>query len=217
MSERDVIRLMTWVSPAFPVGAFAYSHGLERAVHDGLVRDGATLQGWLADLLMHGSAWNDAVLLAETWRNAHAGEPVDAAAKLGEALAGSRERHMETMLQGEAFLNAAGPWTQNDLPTAALPYPIALGLVAAQCDVELELAVAAFLHGFVANLVQAAIRIIPLGQSAGLEVLAELEALVLDTAHRAAGSSLGDLGSASFLSDIMAMKHETQYSRLFRS
>jgi len=217
MRERDLIRLMTWLSPAFPVGAFAYSHGLERAIHDGLLLDDASLEGWLSDLMMHGSAWNDAVLLADAWRNAKAAETIASTAQLGEALAGSSERHKETMLQGEAFLKAAAPWTGDlEMPTP-LPYPVALGLVASRCGIELEPALAAFLHGFLANLVQAAIRAIPLGQNAGLEVLARLEALVVETAWRAARSSLSDLGTAAFLSEVMSMKHETQYSRLFRS
>ena len=128
----DLLRLLTWLSPAFPIGAFAYSHGLERAVHDGLVRDGDDLTAWLEDLVEIGSAWNDAVLLAEAHRRAAAGKDLTEIAQLAEALAGSRERHMETTLQGAAFLAAAAEWPA-PLP-AGLPkgcaYCVAVGAVA---------------------------------------------------------------------------------------
>ncbi|MCE3543545.1 hypothetical protein LXJ56_25530, partial [Escherichia coli] len=97
-----LLRLMTWLSPAFPVGAFSYSHGIERAIHDGLIRDKDTLHAWLIDLLHHGSIWNDAVLFAAGWHDAREGGDCQSIAALGEAMAGSKERHMETMLQGSA-------------------------------------------------------------------------------------------------------------------
>ena len=102
-----LLRLMAWMSPAFPVGAFAYSHGVERAVHDGGIASRADLQLWLADLIAIGSIWNDAVLLAECWRRARRTEPLDEMAELAEAMAGAAERHLETMRQGSAFLAAA--------------------------------------------------------------------------------------------------------------
>lgn len=105
-----LLRLMAWLSPVFPVGSFSYSHGLERAVHDGLVVDAAGLQDWLQWLVRRGSGWNDAVLCAESWRCTMKGEDLHEIAELAEALAGSRERHMETMLQGGAFLAAARSW-----------------------------------------------------------------------------------------------------------
>lgn len=215
----DLVRLMTWLSPAFPVGAFSYSHGIEHAVHDGLIRDRGSLQDWLSDLFREGAAWTDAVLLADAWRAATDGRPVKEAASLGEAMAGSAERHRETMLLGEAFLKSAEAWTSSGGPGGGepVPYPVAVGQVGAVNGIALEPLLAAFLHGFASNLVQAALRTVPLGQGDGLATLAGLEPLIVETAARAAGSSLDDLGSAAILSDIMSMQHETQYSRLFRS
>lgn len=204
-----LLRLMTWLSPAFPVGAFAYSHGLERAIHDGMVADRASLAGWLTELLERGSAWNDAVLLAAAWR----GEDV---AELAEAMAGSRERHMETTLQGEAFLQAAAVWAGEGGSEAA-PYCVAVGTAARRAGIDLGLALAAYLHAFASNLVQAALRLVPLGQRDGVAALAALEPVVLEATRRAERSTLDDLGSATILSEITAMKHETQYSRVFRS
>jgi len=213
--ERSLIRLMSWLSPAFPVGAFAYSHGIERAIHDGLIRDRATLADWLSGLLVGGSAWNDAVLLAESWRDASAGGDGASAAELAVAMATTRERHMETTLQGAAFSEAASAWLGES--NIALPYPVAVGVAAAGQSIALEPTLIAYLHAFASNLIQAAVRLVPLGQRDGVAVLAGLESTILETASRAASSTLDDLGSAAFRSDIMSMNHETQYSRVFRS
>ncbi|KXF78963.1 urease accessory protein UreF [Paramesorhizobium deserti] len=220
MASQALIRLLTWLSPAFPVGAFSYSHGLERAINDGLIRDRQTLAEWLTDLLSHGSGWNDAVLFAESFRQAQAdGGALTEVTELAEALAGSRERHMETMLQGSAFAKAAAAWPHEVLQRLGsnVPYPVAVGAVAAAHGVGVEAALAAYLHAFTSNLIQGAVRLVPLGQSDGVAVLAALEDAIIGLATRAAHSTLDDLGSAAILSDIMAMQHETQYSRVFRS
>lgn len=211
-------RLMTWLSPAFPVGAFAYSHGLERAIHDGLIHDRASLREWLETLLERGSAWNDAVLLAEAWRKSSAGEGIAEVAELAEAMSGSRERHMETTLQGGAFLDAMTAWS-GETPGGEGPvaYPVAVGSAAARHGVALADTLTAYLHAFVSNLIQACVRLVPLGQRDGVATLAELEPVVLRTARRAASSTLDDIGSCTIRADILSMNHETQYSRVFRS
>jgi urease accessory protein len=214
-----LLRLMAWLSPAFPVGSFSYSHGLERAVHDGLVTNRDELQDWLSALLDFGSGWNDAVLFAEARRRAAPGENLAEVAELAEALAGSHERHMETTLQGAAFLKAAAGWPHPvlaELP-GTTPYCVVVGAVAGAHGVPLADALAAFLQAFATNLVQAGIRLGVTGQTGGVETVAALEPLILATAMRAARSSLDDLGSATVMSEIAATKHETQTSRLFRS
>ncbi|WP_032917233.1 urease accessory protein UreF [Mesorhizobium erdmanii] len=218
-SNIALLRLMVWLSPAFPVGGFAYSHGLERAVHDGLVADAGGLVRWLETLVEMGSGWNDAVLFAESWRRARHGGDLGEVAALAEALAGSRERHTETMLQGAAFLKAATAWSNPVL--ARLPaecaYCTAVGAIAGGNVIALQDALCAFLQAFFSNLVQAAIRLGVVGQSEATALLAGFEPLALSTAARASRSTLDDLGGCAFVSDVMAMKHETQYSRLFRS
>lgn len=214
-----LLRLMAWLSPAFPVGGFSYSHGLERAVHDGLVKDSDSLAAWLETLVEMGSGWNDAVLFAESWRRAREGGDLHEVAELAEALAGSQERHMETMLQGAAFARAASAW-----PTPVLrllpdecAYCVSVGAVAGGNGIALQDALAAFLQAFFSNLVQAGIRLGVIGQKDAVILLAGFEALAIATADRAARCSLDDVGGCAFVSDVMAMQHETQYSRLFRS
>ncbi|MGX5841543.1 urease accessory protein UreF [Mesorhizobium sp. ArgA1] len=214
-----LLRMMAWLSPTFPVGGFSYSHGLERAVHGGLVADGEGLAGWLETLVEMGSGWNDAVLFAEAWRRARDKGDLDDIAAVAEALAGSRERHAETMLQGGAFLKAASAWPNpvlGRLP-AECAYCVAVGAVAGGNGIALQDALSAFLQAFFSNLVQASIRLGVVGQSGATALLAGFEPLALATAARASGSTLDDLGGCAFVSDVMAMKHETQYSRLFRS
>lgn len=224
LAAPELLKLMTFLSPAFPVGAFSYSHGLEFLIDRGDVHTADALGAWLSDLLERGSLWNDAVLFAA----AHRAAQLDAEAELlkvaalAEALAGSRERHLETMAQGRAFLSAAaGAWA---LPVIELltnadgaAYPVAVGATAAAHDVALSAALPAYLNAFVANLVSVGVRLVPLGQSAGLQILASLHPLITTTARRAEESSLDDLGSATLLADIASMRHETQYSRVFRT
>lgn len=214
-----LLRLVTWMSPAFPVGAFSYSNGLEQAVHDGLVTDAPGLARWLQALIEHGSSWNDAVLLAECYSACGDAPRLAAARQLAEALAGSRERHMETMLQGEAFLTAAAHWPHPVLETltGVVAYPVAIGAVAGAHRTGLEPALAAYLHATASSFVSVAIRCGVMGQTQGVGVLVALEPIIAETAVKASQSTLDDLGSATITADISALRHETLHSRLFRS
>lgn len=220
----DLLRLFAWLSPAFPVGAFAYSHGLESAVDAGLVHDAATLQAWLGDLLRHGSARQDAVLAAEAWRLAAmpGGGGLADLNDLALALAPGRERRLETGGTGRAFAEAIrASWPEAAcpaLPTAGdIAYPVAFGAAAGTAGLPLSPSLAALALAFVGNLVSAAVRLGPIGQTDGQRVTAAL----LDETRRlgswAARSGLDDLGGCALRSDIAALQHETLYSRLFRS
>jgi urease accessory protein len=220
MAETVVLlRLMTWLSPAFPVGAFSYSGGLEQVVADGDVRDADTLRDWLESLLAHGNLWNDAVLFAEAHRAAGDAGRLAEVVELAEALAGSAERHRETMLQGEAFLAATASWPHAILEGlgGAAAYPVAVGAVAAAHGVAAEAGLAAYLHAVASNLVSVAIRCGVVGQRHGVAVLATLEARIAALAAAAARSTLDDLGSTTMRAEIASLRHETLPTRLFRS
>lgn len=221
-SGRALHRLMSWLSPAFPVGSFSYSAALEQAVADGAVSEAASLREWVRASLELGSGWNDAVLLAEAWRRGAAGGSVTDVAELGEALSGSSERHRETMLQGDAFTDAVRTWNDAGAGTPAtvvepMPYPVAVGFAAGTAGVALDDALVAFLQAQVQAQAQAAIRLSVLGQVAAIAFQAALEPVVLVQAGRAAASSLDDLGGCLLNAEIAAMKHETLETRLFRS
>jgi len=211
-----LLRLLTWLSPAFPTGGFAYSHGLEWSVETGDVRDEPTLIAWVETLLTHGALWSDAILL----RHSHRGENPSELANLATALAPSSERRLETSAQGAAFALAAAAWPAAALRNwgdAPLPYPIAIDLLAAANAVPEEDTAIAYLHAATATLISAAIRLIPLGQAAGLRAQAALEPAIIATAAATTNATLDDLGTAAWTSDIAAMRHETQYTRLFRT
>jgi len=217
---------MTWLSPAYPVGAFSYSGGIEWAVEAGDIKDAGTLQDWLAIMLGQGGGFADAVLFVHAHRAvAHEDdEALRTVAELAAALAPTKERHLETTAQGNAFVEA----TRAAWPCAALDrlravwdgpaaYPVAVAVAAAGHGIALEPALAAFLQALAANWVSAGVRLVPLGQTDGQRVLAALEAAVATSAQRAVATALDDIGTAAFRADFASARHETQYTRLFRS
>lgn len=209
-----LLTLAQWLSPAYPVGAFSYSHGLEHSVDIEDVHDGASFQAWLTQILTHGAGRNDAILLAEAWRasNDQTRQEID---DLARALAPSRERALETEQQGRAFAKVtADVWS---LPLADYTYPVAVGAGARMLSLPLPETLLLFTHAFAANLTSAAIRLVPLGQTEGQTILAALAPLCADLSDAAQTMTLEDLGSACMMADVASMKHETQYSRLFQS
>ena len=226
MTETALLRLLTWLSPSYPVGAYSYSHGLEWAVETGLVRDRAGLEGWIADLLTSGGGWSDAVLFRHGWLAATADDEVLWAelCELASALPATAELHLEATAQGAAFARVtAEVWPD---PTGRLgrlatgpelPYPLAVGAAAALHLLSLEPALAAYLHAFAANLVSAGVRLVPLGQTDGQRVTAALVPVIEAVTMRAATAGLDELGTCTLVADWCSMRHETQYTRLFRS
>lgn len=212
----SLLGLVQWLSPAFPTGAYAYSHGLEQAVVAGEVRSEAALADWLSDILAHGAGWNDAVLIAA----ALAGGDLAALSVTARALAGSAERLSETMDQGTAFARARSGMTGAEV--AAHPLPIAFAEAARSSGLPGEQVIALYLHAFASNLVSAGVRFVPLGQDAGQRVLAGLHAPVAQIAARAveicAVEPFEDaLASSAFRADLGAMAHETLDVRIFRT
>ena len=219
-------RLLAWLSPAYPVGAFSYSGGIEWAVEAGDIKDAETLQRWIAAMIANGSGSCDAVLFAHAHRATAARDEdaLRATAELATALVPSKERFLETTAQGRAFLDAtraAWPCAALDHLSAVwdgpLAYPIAVSVAAAGHGIALGPALAAFLQAVTANLVSAGVRLVPLGQTDGQRVLATLEGVIAATRARALQCPLDEIGSATFRADLAGMHHESQYTRLFRS
>jgi urease accessory protein len=229
MTEREaaaLYRLMTWLSPSFPVGGFSYSSGIEWAVEAGDITDAVSLNDWLAAMLTDGSGFCDGVFLTQAHRATEADDQgaLREVVELAAAFVPSRERQLETSAQGRAFIEAArAAWTCDALERAvaqcggAIVYPVAVGLVSAAHDIPPAPTLHAFLHAVVSNWISAGSRLIPLGQTDSQRVLAALEPIVAATATRAMSATLDDLGSATFRADLASLRHETQYTRLFRS
>jgi urease accessory protein len=219
-------RLMTWLSPSFPVGGFSYSSGLEWAVEAGDITDADSLRDWLHAMLADGSGFCDGVFLAHTHRAVRAGDQagLNDIAELAAAFVTSRERQLETSAQGRAFVEIArGAWSCAALEAAIagcdgmIVYPVATGLVSAAHRIPLAPTLHAFLHALTSNWISAGARLVPLGQTDSQRILASLETVVSTTAGRALAASLEDLGSATFRADLASLRHEAQYTRLFRS
>lgn len=228
-ADEGLTRLLTWLSPAFPVGAYSYSHGIEYAVEAGLIADAESLRGWIEAVLRHGAGRTDAVLLGCAWRAEQARDDGRLADVLawGEAFRGTAELALETTAQGRAFLDGVrAAWPHPRLDSFAQlaaelgrapAYPVAVGVACAAAGIGETAARLACLHAFAANLVSAGVRLIPLGQSDGLRVLAALEGAVYEVADETRGLGLPELGSACWIADWASARHETQYTRLFRS
>ena len=211
---QQLLQLLAFMSPAFPVGGFAYSHGLERVIDDGTVASADEVREWIESLLFHGSGWNDAVLFAEAYEADDAGRmEID---ELALALAASRERALETSDLGQSFAKSVAILSASEAMKFRT-YPV---VVAAACEktcIDKRTGLLGYLQAFSNNLIAVAVRLIPLGQTKGLEVMRDLMPVVSEAAERALMASLDDLGSSTLLSDIASMKHEAQFSRVFRS
>lgn len=207
-----LLSLVQWLSPAFPTGGFAYSHGLEQVVTDGTVVDGETLAGWLSDILCHGAGRQDAILLAASLRD---GADHDALSRLARALCPSAERLAETMEQGAALARAVAAVTKR--PLAPRPLPVALGEAAAPLGLPSPQVLAVYLHAFAANLTSAAIRFVPIGQNEGQAALSRLHPRIAALAEDCAPLGPDDIATSAIGADIAAMRHETMEVRIFRT
>lgn len=208
----SLLMLVQWLSPAFPVGGFAYSHGLETAIQRGELPDAAAVGAWIGDVLAHGGPRGDAILLAHALRP---GADHAALADLARALAPTSERLRETDEMGTALTRATDALQGTDLPP--LPFPVALGRAAAALDLPPALVIALALHAFAANLVTVAVRFVPLGQTDGQAVLAGLTPAILAIAAECATLPLSDIASATLRGDIASALHETLDIRMFRT
>ncbi len=224
---RRLMRLQSWLSPAFPVGAFSYSHGLEQAIEADRVSDRATLVDWLDADLRYGAGRCDAILFAHAFRAAHDLDAFAEIAALAAAMRGTAELALESAAQGAAFLSTLrrawpNPALENIAAILAVrsiapTLAVIAGAAAALDGAPLDAALVLYFQATSANLVTAGVRLVPLGQTDGQIAVAALEDAVLATAAEAADATLDDLGSAALMLDIASARHETQYTRLFRS
>lgn len=218
-ANSDLQKLLTWLSPAFPVGAFAWSAGLEAAIVGRTVHDRLTTQQWVEGILTYGSLRTDAILLAHAHRAANDAAQLQELADLCLALTPARERHDETTITGASFATAATAW-----PTPVLanlpdpcPYPIAVGAIAAGHGIDLEATLLGYLTATVHGQVSVAVRLVPVGQSDGLAILAALEPAIASMAMLCQHAALEDIGAVAYAADIAQMSHETLTTRIFRS
>ncbi len=209
-----MLTLAQWFSPAFPIGAFSFSHGLESLVETDEIRAAEDVEAWLNSVLNYGAGRNDVILMAASFR-ASSTEEIKEVDALARALSPSKERLLETEVQGEAFIRTINEVWGSDLPP--LCYPVAIGASARTCGMPLHETACMYLHALTSSLVSAAIRIVPLGQTEGQSIVRTLAPLCDQLGSTYIDESLEAIGSSSFIGDIASMTHEDQYSRMFRS
>ena len=224
-----LLRLQSWLSPAFPTGAYSYSHGIEWAVEAAHIHDRESLVDWLEADLCYGSGRNEAIFFSEAWRCAVDDDRAKLfeVAEVAAAFRGTSEFALESSQQGAACLatlrhvwpDRVLDWLSEILRERHVPpaFAVVLGVRSARQGIPLSLALPSFLQSFIANLVTAGVRLIPLGQTDGQLAIAALEQAVLAASEQAKDATIDDLGSAAFMVDLSSMAHETQYTRLFRS
>lgn len=226
VSDRALYQLMVWNSPAYPIGAFSYSHGLEWAVEEGSVKNVEQLVDFVEAVLNRGGGWVDAVLFAHTWRAAAVGDrAVDEISQLGAAFRGTAETALESLQQGAAFLQITRlAWPHPAIDGFArrhagrgVAHSVVVALTCCAHAIALQPALSAYLQAMAANLVSAGVRLIPLGQTHGQLATARLLPVIESVAERAARVDLEDLGTAAPGLERCSALHETQYTRLFRS
>src|SRR5262245_35445421 len=228
-APRSLLRLQSWLSPAFPTGSYSYSHALEWAVESKQVHDRASLVDWLGADLRYGSPRNDAIFFVEAWRSAAVEDHARllAISEFSAAFRGTAEFALETSQQADSCLatfrqvwpDPLTEWPSESLRVRRLHavLPVVVAVRAAAQGVPADVALRAFLQAFVGNLVTAGVRLIPLGQTDGQRAIAALEDAVLDAGERAMTAGLDDLGAAALMVELASVLHETQYTRLFRS
>ena len=206
-------KIMAWLSPAYPIGSYSFSHGLEQAIESKIVLDKESLFEWICQILLFGAGRNDAILLANAYRSSQ--EKLGHLIEFAEAFAGTKERHLETVQQGTAFAKITA--SVYDISIPPCPLPIAVGYASKIENIDLRRLSPLYLHAFVANLISVAVRFIPIGQTDGQKVLLCLFDTIEDIAKKTIDLELEDLCSSCFLNDIDTMKHETMKTRIFRS
>ena len=208
--HQDMMTLQTWFSPAFPTGAFSYSHGMESAIQDNLVKDADSLKSWIDSLLSYGSGRNDGLFLKAAY------EGVNEANRLCLALCGGKERFRETTELGQAFSRVLRANYDVNLPEQ-VAYPVAIGMTAKQIGVNLTLTLQSYLQAFASNLISVGVRTIPIGQQAGQDCLIGLYPVIGNMTKKIKSGSLNEIGNAAFVSDLMAIKHENSVPRVYRT
>ena len=228
-SKDNLLKLLTWLSPSFPVGAYSYSHGIEFAVEENLVNDAKTLREWVEGILYYGAGQKDGIVFSETWKTINKADEnrLLYVIEIANAFQPTTEMALESRAQGAAFLDAISAAWPLELLTHVtrllkknsdyVSYPVAVGIASAVHMVSLSDALSAYLNSFSMNLVSAGVRLIPIGQTEGLQIMAGLTECIIAIQEIILRSSLKDLAATSLIVDWTSACHETQHTRLFRS
>lgn len=208
MVELDRLRLTQILSPAFPIGSFAHSQGLEWAIASGAVRDGAEMEAWVAAVIQRGSGFADAVFLS---MGRQPGADLAALAELYDAFIPAAGRRVEAAELSRGFR------ALTDASAPHLPYVLALARETAALEVPEVEVLALYLQALATQLLSVAVRFMPMGQAEAQRILSALAPVIADAEQRASGAGEEALYTFTPGADIAAMAQEHMETRIFRS
>ena len=224
LTHSHFLAILQLASPALPVGAYGYSEGLEMLVENGTITNIENLQDWLKSELIYGSIRLDAAIMVRGFYAIQSGD-MQALKRWNLWLSAARdteELRAASWQMGRSLMQLLGKLEPDILPVVnAVGYPgnyaIAFAIACAHWDINIQAALLAYLHSWANNLITAGIKIIPLGQTAGQELLLGLQPLLITTVGEILTMADDDLGCCNWGLSLASMQHETQYTRLFRS
>lgn len=224
LTDSHLLSILQLASPALPVGAYSYSEGLEMLIENGTITNSQNLKQWLEAELRYGAMRLDAAVMVRVWQAAKVGD-VETLRRWNLWLSAARETEelrASAWQMGRSLMQLLGKLQPEILPLAdavGIPcnYAIAFGIASAHWNINIQAALLAYLHSWATNLITAGIKLIPLGQTAGQELLLELQGLFSAATVEILALADDDLGCCSWGLSLASMQHETQYTRLFRS
>jgi urease accessory protein len=224
LTHSHFLAILQLASPALPVGAYSYSEGLEMLIENGTITNVENLQYWLKSELVYGSIRLDVAVMVRGFHAVQLGD-LEALKRWNLWLSAARdteELRAASWQMGRSLMQLLGKLEPEILPVVnAVGYPgnyaIAFAIACAHWDINIQAALLAYLHSWANNLITAGIKLIPLGQTAGQELLMGLQPLLTSTVGEILTMADDDLGCCNWGLSLASMQHETQYTRLFRS
>jgi urease accessory protein len=216
--------LLQLASPALPVGAYSYSEGLETLIDTGTIENKQSLKHWLEQELRYGAIRLEAAVMVRAYNSAKLGD-IEALSYWNNWLSAARETEelrSSSWQMGRSLIRLLlelQPQLAQSANVVGNPcnYAIAFGIAAAHWQIDLSAAILGYLHSWTTNLITAGVKLIPIGQTAGQQLLLEIHANLSSAAQEILALEDDDLNSCGWGLSLASMAHETQYTRLFRS
>jgi urease accessory protein len=224
LTDKNILCLLQLASPALPVGAYSYSEGLETLVENNIINNQECLLHWLQAELRYGAIRLEAAVMLRAYNCVKMGD-LEALSRWNMWLSAVRETEElrnSSLQMGRSLIQLFGKLQPEIKPLAdavgnSCNYAIAFGIAAAYWDINIQAAVLGYLHSWVNNLITAGVKLIPLGQTAGQQLLLNLQPLISDATASILSLEDDNLSCCSWGLSLASMAHETQYTRLFRS
>lgn len=219
-----LLSLLQIASPALPVGAYSYSEGLETLIFEGKVNNQKTLQNWIEESLKFGAIRLEAAVMIRVYRALQKDdlESINYWNNWATATRETEELRLQSLQMGMSLnrlLISMKPALENKLKVCETEcnFSVAFGIAAQNWQIEEKAALLGFLHSWASNLIVAGVKLIPLGQTAGQNLLLTIQSTIIEATQEILDLKDDDLNVCSWGLSLASMNHETLYTRLFRS